>query len=1418
MVVEKESKGMQFVWDSLRVQLTLGVLILQAVCIFAISMIAEDRLKSSFLAQLESQQKGDLVFVAKWLEGEISERIDALQTIADHLPPEDWSNSRIIQRHLGSQSGISRFFGQDVYVLSPGGIRVAEVPARQLIGADFGNTPYLDRALHTKRPVVMPLIDRFSGRPNLVFAVPVLDRSGSVVAVICGSDRLGPGTHFDIAGFTRSGSLGGYQVIALTERTYVAHTDASKVLKDVQDGAAASPPEHRSEDGFEGAGRSIDAAGDEIISHAMPLQAINWRVVAYVPVKQALAPLADLTQTIWIGALMAMLVTGLVVWRFMGNQLRPLESGATQIINALPRMAPAKLPETGRREIRVFLHHFNQLYQVIQEQLLALQQERDSLEVMVDKRTAALASTERFTRAIADALPGMIVYWDSHLQNRFANRAFLDWFEKTPDQIEGIGMAELLGEDDYSFAKAHMDAALQGERQSFERILSKPGMACRHFLTHYIPDGPPGSVRGVFVLLYDITERKAAEQEIQKQADELDDLYNHAPCGYHSLDEYGVVQKINDTELDWLGYTRDELVGKRQMVEFLTPSAAETFRQNFSKVRAGEKLHELPLELVGRNGDTLPVLLSASAVVDDAGRFVCSRSALIDYSQLRRQQEMLEQVLSASPMAVRIARADDHQILFVNQAFCSLVRRNKDETNHEDVSRYYADPQVFGEIYASLARGEMVLNRLVEIYFPEDPDESHLWTLGSYMNIDYGGSRAVLAWFFDITRLQEAKSEAEAATKAKSAFLANMSHEIRTPMNAIIGMAELALATDLNPKQFNYVSKIKSASESLLTIINDILDFSKIEAGKLEMESASFVLEAVFDRLSSVVALRAESQGIELYYDIDEDAHVLEGDPLRLGQILANLVSNALKFSTGGNVIVKVRTATLADQDVELRCSVSDEGIGMSEEQLDRLFKPFTQADSSTTRRFGGTGLGLSICRQLVELMGGRIWAESVLGQGSTFHFTVRLKSLKVDRRLGIGEFGTRLAQQAQRPVLIVDDNPVSLNILCRLTSQLGLQAEVAASGYEAVLKMNATPSPDYLACLIDWRMAGMDGIETIRQMRAIHASHGTTAPKMILVSAFSHHSELDGVAHEIDGVLAKPICARHLYVELANSLGMLSDEAPLLERRKAATQNWARFSGIDILVAEDVEINREVIGELLANAGVTARFAINGQDCLSAVFAKRPDVILMDVQMPVMDGYTATRRLREMAGYADLPIIALTANALLEDRDHCLQAGMNGYVPKPVRMEHLYEQLLACLPDWQAKDPLQDRRIQSEGDNAPVASPNPEFPGIDVAVGLTHVRRLPLYLRLLAKFRDTHGRTFEPDYLQARDADDWGTQVRLAHTLKGTARTLGAFDLGEAAASLEEAAIRHDRDTCALRLPETLAQLRVVIDGLEAL
>ncbi len=724
--------------------------------------------------------------------------------------------------------------------------------------------------------------------------------------------------------------------------------------------------------------------------------------------------------------------------------------------------------------------------------------------------------------------------------------------------------------------------------------------------------------------------------------------------------------------------------------------------------------------------------------------------------------------------------------------------------------------------HKAIAAGEPCRN-VETVTYRDDGHQELLETIKTPMHDAYGNLIGVLGIARDITKtqllmedLKEARQEAQRSSDAKSTFLANMSHEIRTPMNAIIGMADLALATNLAPKQHNYISKIKAASENLLNIINDILDFSKIEAGKLTMEKVPFELETVFDQLSGIVALRAEEQGIELNYDVNDDALLLEGDPLRLGQVLTNLVTNALKFSTDGSVLVKAELVAKDEGEVELHCSVADQGIGMNPAQAANLFQPFTQADSSTTRKYGGTGLGLSISRQLVELMNGRIWVESTLGEGSTFHFTARFRSLGRDRRHGIAEFGARLAEQALRPVLIVDDNPVARSILAKLIGQLGLRVDIAENGEAALARIESDAPPDYLLCLVDWRMSGMDGLEFIRRTKAAYARHRLTAPTMILATAYSHHEELHGVEGEIDGLLAKPVCARHLYVEMANSLGLSDNDTPPVERSCEQSVDWSRFQGLDVLIVEDVEVNQEVIGELLTNAGLSARFANDGQEALAAIARQRPDVVLMDVQMPVMDGYTATRHLRADPSLADLPIIALSANALLDEQEKCVAAGMNAHVAKPIRMETLYVKFMSCLAGWQP--PKQVAIAPRVFADEPPPENYPPLPGIDVAVGLSHLKKFSLFVRVLEKFRDANGKTFEPDFNKARQNADWETQIRLAHSMKGMARTLGAYDLGEAAACLEEAAGKKDHLLCGEALERTVHHLNIVIVGLATL
>ena len=909
-------------------------------------------------------------------------------------------------------------------------------------------------------------------------------------------------------------------------------------------------------------------------------------------------------------------------------------------------------------------------------------------------------------------------------------------------------------------------------------------------------------------------------------------ILNAMAAGILLTDDQGRILYANEQIEEIFGHEPAGLIG--QTVEMLIaqrhrPSHSD-YRLRYTKSPIKRGMGETTgLRGLHKDGHEVPVEVSLAPLEFDGKHYVIA--SVIDIS-MRQQTESeriatndrlskIEFALENVGMGVVFTDPETGRFLWCNRSAARMYGYSEKELLSMSVPDIDPDFQIdaYRKLKPQLAenkklRLETTIRRKDGSTFPAEIT-IHFHEQGSQQQPHY------VVFVDDITSrinavqaIREARDAAEEATKLKSTFLANMSHEIRTPMNAIIGMADLALATDLTPKQNNYVGKIKAASENLLNIINDILDFSKIEAGKLDMEKVPFVLETVFDQLSDVVGLRAEGQGVELHYDISEDWRLLEGDPLRLGQVLTNLVTNALKFSAGGTVVVKTETTAVSDDEVELHCSVIDQGIGMSPDQAASLFQPFAQAKSSMARQYGGTGLGLSISRQLIELMGGRIWVESVQGEGSTFHFTARFKALGPDRRQGIAKFGTRLAEHAHRPILIIEDNVVARAILERMIGQLGLRAEVAVSGADALRKIDTESPPDYLMYLVDWRMAGMDGIETIRKLKSIYRKHGHTVPPMILVTAYSHHEEIDQIGGEIDGLLAKPVTARHLYVELANCLGINEAIVPAGERRRKRQANLSQFRNLDILVVEDVEVNREVIGGLLANAGLMARFANDGQEALLAVEQRRPDLILMDVQMPAMDGYAATRQLRQNSAYRDLPIIALTANALLDEQERCLAAGMNAHVAKPVRLDALFDQMAKCLPERVRSGSAETGRATGE------ATPPVHFtlPGIDVAVGLSYVRKIELYRRLLAKFRDTHGRNFESDFAKAMAAEDWETGVRLAHSLKGTAQTLGAYDLGQAVAGLESAAASKDLEQAKKHFALMRDALKIVVSGLEDL
>jgi signal transduction histidine kinase/DNA-binding response OmpR family regulator len=524
--------------------------------------------------------------------------------------------------------------------------------------------------------------------------------------------------------------------------------------------------------------------------------------------------------------------------------------------------------------------------------------------------------------------------------------------------------------------------------------------------------------------------------------------------------------------------------------------------------------------------------------------------------------------------------------------------------------------------------------------------------------------------------LREASDAARETTQAKSAFLANMSHEIRTPMNAIIGMTHLALQDGTPERQRNYVAKAHQAANSLLQIINDILDMSKIEAGHLELECIDFPLQDVLDQVANVLGLPVEQKGLELIFDLPADLPArLQGDPTRLRQVLVNLGSNAVKFTPGGSVTIGMRVVHREGHDVTLHGWVRDTGIGLSAEQAQRVFQPFTQVDASTTREFGGTGLGLSISRQLVERMHGRMWVDSVPQAGATFHFEVKL---------GLPEQSTpmaapRVAWEGRR-VLLVDDNPDARETLGQMATQFGLQVDTAASGHEALQALGQATVP-YDWVLLDWKMPDMDGITCAQHIQAHQQARfpGHEAC-ILLVTAFNREDALRAAASTpLADVLTKPVTPSTLFDSLGKALSRQSVLRPMpAPPALNGLKLGGRLQGLRVLLVEDQPLNQELAMDLLQRAGATVALANDGIQALEALDAADSsqafDCVLMDCQMPRLDGYATTQRIRANPRWQRLPVIAMTASALVSDRERALEAGMNDHISKPLDVEQMFQ------------------------------------------------------------------------------------------------------------------------------------------------
>jgi PAS domain S-box-containing protein len=997
----------------------------------------------------------------------------------------------------------------------------------------------------------------------------------------------------------------------------------------------------------------------------------------------------------------------------------------------------------------------------------------------------------------------------------FCNPVLYELFEvEMSENLIGRSFLDFVSRDQWDIVFSQTEKRKEGESSRYELEIVTEKNNRKTALLSVVPrKDAQGKTAGAIATIADITERKRIELELAESENRFRDI---ALCGADwvwEIDASGRYTFCSDNVIDVLGYSSSEIVG-RTPFDFMPAEESERIRKEFlSIIEEKRDIVNLVYRNLDKDGNIHILLTNGIPILDNNGELLGYRGIDSDITERRNAEIELNKamianktILESVPFGMMII-GRDKRIISANSAARGILGRETEELKGRICHDFICSTQVgkcpildLGEIVDESER--ILLNR----------NRDRIPILKSVTPIELNNENVLLEAFVDISRQKYAEEEAKKASSVKSVFLANMSHEIRTPMNGVIGMTGLLLDTDLTPEQKDYTQTIQQSADSLMSIINDILDFSKMEVGKLELEEIDFDLRIMLGSIADITAVRICDKNLELMLKIDSEVpSLLRGDPGRLRQIIVNLLENAVKFTSEGEIVLEVDVIREIKNRVLLKFSITDTGVGIPSDKLQNLFDPFTQADSSTTRRYGGTGLGLTISRQITNLLGGEIGVESTPGKGSTFWFTADMLFRKPAKSLS-KEKTDEFALLHSLKILIVDDNQTNRTILAGMMEKWGCRYQEATSGDSALrLLRDSTEKDDpFDIAILDMQMPDMDG-ETLGKKIKKDLDLKDTLLLIMYTSMAARGDAAKMSKAGFSAYLTKPVkmlqlrnCLISMHRENKQE-GMLNESRGIITKHSLAESRKENFR---ILLAEDNPVNQKVALKMLEKLGYHAVPAENGIEAVQELENNVYDLVLMDIQMPEMDGFEATNIIRDPQSSVlnhEVPVIAMTAHAMEGDRDKCIQAGMDDYIAKPVKPEILAKVIKQILSREFITEAEQKTRKMKKRLAIFDRSVLTESLGDDQEL-----------IREILEIFKSNADEIMTSLKNAALKDDLETIRRSAHSLKGSSGNIGAKDFMETMRSIEEACSDGDMNSVRTRIRQSEKDYTELMEELE--